>query len=121
AALQSEPHLWATLRDRLGDVAITTIDAFCLSLLREFPLEADLDPAFDVADETEIPRIIDEALDATMRIAMARADQDREMELVIAQLGAARTRDGLALLLERRLVADEALEQFLNRVARSDP
>src|SRR5690606_23895188 len=98
AALQSEPHLWATLRDRLGDVAITTIDAFCLSLLREFPLEADLDPAFDVADETEIPRIIDEALDATMRIAMARADQDREMELVIAQLGAARTRDGLALL-----------------------
>src|SRR5262245_30477994 len=29
------------LKNRLGDIAISTIDAFCLSLLREFPLEAD--------------------------------------------------------------------------------
>src|SRR5690606_36593260 len=102
-------------RDRLGEVAITTIDAFCLALLREFPLEANLDPAFDVADETEIPRLIDEALDSTMRAAMPMADGDPEMALVIAQLGAARTRDGMALLLERRLVADEAMEKFLAR------
>ena len=34
-----------------------TIDAFCLSLLREFPLEADVDPGFDLADETEVPRL----------------------------------------------------------------
>src|SRR5689334_6011462 len=33
---------WSALRDRLGDIQISTIDAFCLSLLREFPLEADL-------------------------------------------------------------------------------
>ena len=33
---------WRSLRDRTSDIAITTIDAFCLSLLREFPLEADL-------------------------------------------------------------------------------
>ena len=43
------PARWRSLRDRLGDVAISTIDAFCLSLLREFPLEADLDPGFDEA------------------------------------------------------------------------
>ena len=49
---------WLELRDRLGDIAISTIDAFCLSLLREFPLEADVDPAFDLADETEVPRLI---------------------------------------------------------------
>ena len=47
----------STLRDRLGDIAISTIDAFCLSLLREFPLEADLDPGFEMADETEVPRL----------------------------------------------------------------
>ena len=35
---------WRDLRGRLGDIAISTIDAFCLSLLREFPLEADVDP-----------------------------------------------------------------------------
>ncbi|MDE0830601.1 MAG: hypothetical protein OSB03_15515 [Vicinamibacterales bacterium] len=44
--------------DRLGETAISTIDAFCLSLLREFPLEADLDPAFGMADETEVPRLV---------------------------------------------------------------
>ena len=30
---------WNEVRDRLGEIAISTIDAFCLSLLREFPLE----------------------------------------------------------------------------------
>jgi superfamily I DNA/RNA helicase len=49
------PARWRELRDRTDDIAISTIDAFCLSLLREFPLEADLDPGFDVADETEVP------------------------------------------------------------------
>ena len=49
---------WRDLRERLGDIAISTIDAFCLSLLREFPLEADVDPGFDLADDTEVPRLI---------------------------------------------------------------
>ena len=43
---------WRQLRDRTADVTISTIDAFCLSLLREFPLEAGLDPGFSMADET---------------------------------------------------------------------
>ena len=120
-AIQRDPKLWEPLRERLGDVAITTIDAFCLSLLREFPLEANLDPGFDVADETEVPRLIDEALDATMRIGMVQADSDPEMALVLAQLGAARTRDGLSRLLGRRLIADEAIERFLDRQARGGP
>ena len=38
------------MRERSGDVAISTIDAFCLSLLHEFPLEANLDPGFEMAD-----------------------------------------------------------------------
>ena len=29
---------WLALRDRVGDIAISTIDAFCYALLREFPL-----------------------------------------------------------------------------------
>ena len=48
---------WRELRDRLGEIAISTIDAFCLALLREFPLEADLDPAFGVADELSLIHI----------------------------------------------------------------
>ena len=67
-----QPAAWRSLRDHLQDVAISTIDAFCLSLLREFPLEADLDPGFGMADETEALRLVDESLDRTLRICRAR-------------------------------------------------
>jgi ATP-dependent helicase/nuclease subunit A len=106
---------WIDLRDRLADIAITTIDAFCLSLLREFPLEADVDPGFDMADETEVPRLVEESLDRSLRIITSRARTDADIGLVLAQLGMARTREGLAVLLERRLVAWDALERFLMR------
>ena len=104
---------WHALRDRLGEIAISTIDAFCLSLLREFPLEADLDPGFEMADETEIPRFVEESLDRAMRIFVQLAREEPDLALVLAQLGAARTREGLAVLLERRLVAWDALNRFL--------
>lgn len=106
---------WLDLRDRLGEIAISTIDAFCLSLLREFPLEADVDPAFDMADETEVPRLVEESLDRSVRIFLSRAASDPDIALVLAQLGVARTRQGLAALLDRRLVAWDALNRFLVR------
>ena len=106
---------WVELRDRLGDIAISTIDAFCLSLLREFPLEADVDPGFEMADETEVPRLIETALDRSLRIFAGLARTDDDIALVLAQLGPARTREGLATLLDRRLVAWDALERFLAR------
>ena len=102
---------WRELRDRLNDIAISTIDAFCLSLLREFPLEADLDPGFDVADETEVPRLIDESLDDALRICRARARDDEDVALLFAQLGENRLRAGLAALLERRAVAASVLRR----------
>ncbi len=104
---------WHDLRDRLSEVAISTIDAFCLSLLREFPLEADLDPGFDVADETETPGLLEEALDRTHRICRALAARDDEVRLVFARLGEARTRAALGALLKRRLVTARALARFL--------
>ena len=99
---------WNDIRDRLGDIAISTIDAFCLSLLREFPLEADLDPGFEMADETEVPRLVEESLDRSLRIFAGLARRRTpDVALVLAQLGVSRTREGLASLLERRLVAWE--------------
>ena len=104
---------WRDLRGRLGDIAISTIDAFCLALLREFPLEADVDPAFELADETEMPRLIEEALDRSLRICRAMARDDDDVALVFAQLGERRLRVGLAALLGRRLVAPALLRRYL--------
>ena len=85
---------WRELRDRTGDIAVSTIDAFCLSLLREFPLEADLDPGFSMADETEVPRLIDESLDRALRACRAVAREDENVALVFAQLGDRRAKTG---------------------------
>ena len=107
------PARWRDLRDRTADITISTIDAFCLSLLREFPLEADLDPAFSVADDTELPRLVDEALDRALRICRASARDDDDVALAFAQLGERRVRAGLASLLHRRIVAPDVLAKFL--------
>src|SRR5204862_3640385 len=70
---------WRDLKTRLGDIAISTIDAFCLSLLREFPLDADVDPGFDLADATETPRLIAESLDQALRICRGAAQTDDDV------------------------------------------
>jgi len=102
---QFDAARWRELKERLGDIAISTIDAFCLSLLREFPLEADVDPGFDLADDTEAPRLVAESLDKALRICRGIARDDDDVALVFAQLGERRLRTGLTSLLDRRLVA----------------
>ena len=106
-------ELWREIRESLGEIAISTIDAFCLMLLREFPLEADVDPGFELADETETPRLVDEALDRTLRAGRGLATREPEMALLFAELGEFRLRAGLARLLDRRLVTWDALSRFL--------
>ena len=109
------PSRWREIRDRMGDIQISTIDAFCLSLLREFPLEADLDPGFSLADDTEVPRLVDESLDRALRICRSLARDDEHVALVFAQIGDRRARAGLASLLSRRLVAPAVLGRYLSR------
>lgn len=108
-------EIWRDIRDRAGEIAISTIDAFCLALLREFPLEADVDPGFDLADETETPRLVEESLDRTLGRGRRLAIDDEDVALVFAALGEQRLRQGLARLLDRRIVAWEALNRFVQR------
>ena len=104
---------WNALRERLDDIAISTIDAFCLSLIREFPLEAGVEPGFDLADGTQVPRLISEALDRSLRIGRHLARTDADVAMVFIQLRERRLREGMAALLDRRLVAANVLHRFL--------
>ena len=112
---QFDAGRWRELKERLGEIAISTIDAFCLALLREFPLESDVDPGFDLADDTEVPRLISESLDRALRICRGVARVDDDVALVFAQLGERRLRTGLSALLDRRLVAPQALRRYLSK------
>jgi ATP-dependent helicase/nuclease subunit A len=109
---------WRQLRDRLTDITISTIDAFCLGLLGEFPLEADLDPGFAVADETDAAALVEDMLDLTLAVARGRADQNEGLRLVLAQIPQRRLMRALAHLVDRRVVAGEVLARVLARVPR---
>lgn len=104
---------WDALRDRLGDIAISTVDAFCLSLLKEFPLEADLDPGFGMADETEVPHLIQQAVEHALSVCGANAHDDANLAMLLAMLGPWRVRVALTHLLRRRLAVPPAIHRFL--------
>jgi ATP-dependent helicase/nuclease subunit A len=108
-----DQKLWRDMRERSGDIAISTIDAFCLALLREFPLEANLDPGFEMADETQVPRLMEEALDRALDIGRGLSRTDDYVRLLFAELRERRLRDGLANMIERRLVVDDAIDRAL--------
>src|SRR5207247_4439898 len=71
------------------------------------------DPGFDLAAETDVPRLVGDALDQAFRICRAVASDDDDVALVFAQLGERRLRAGIGALLDRRLVAPQALRRFL--------
>jgi ATP-dependent helicase/nuclease subunit A len=101
------------MRERSGDIAISTIDAFYLALLREFPLEANLDPGFEMADETQVPRLMEEALDRALDIGRGLSKTDDYVRLLFAELREQRLRDGLENMIGRRLVVDDAIDRAL--------
>ena len=105
---------WRNLHDRFGEIAISTIDAFCLSLLLEFPLESDLDPGFGMVDETEVPHLIKDAVERTLTVGAEMACRDTDVAMLLAQLGPWRARAAFSHLLRRRLVVPVALHRFLN-------
>ena len=107
------PARWREIRDAFGEIGISTIDAFCLSLLHEFPLEAGVAPGFDLADETETPRFIEASLDSALAIGRGVSLNDGDVALLFTELGEPRLRKALTALLDRRLVARDALNRFL--------
>ena len=110
---------WQTLQDKLGDFNIDTIDAFCHGLLREFPLEAGLEPGFRIADETEIYRFTEKALDRVMQEAPRIAQQDSDVALTLAEMTAPQLRKSLSNELRRRVESSEAQESFSEKDRRT--
>lgn len=104
---------WHAIRDRLSEISVSTVDAFCLLLLREFPLEAGIDPGFEMADETEVPNLLETAVERALAIGVGLAREDAGVAMLLAQLGPGRTRAALISLLDRRLVVPSALHRFL--------
>ncbi len=109
---------WRELRERIADIQISTIDAFCFSLLREFPLEGRVDPAFEIADETEMARFGGEAMDLTLRAARGLVATDENVRLLFARVKLGPLRDAIQSLLDRRHIALPAVARFVSEHVR---
>jgi ATP-dependent helicase/nuclease subunit A len=65
--IQAARRLFAIVVDEPQGLTITTIHAFCQSLLGRFPLEANLSPQFKLIEDTESKSLIREARDGLIR------------------------------------------------------
>ncbi|MYK39692.1 MAG: AAA family ATPase [Gemmatimonadetes bacterium] len=68
------------IREDLPAARISTIHAFCAALLREYPIEADVDPAFAVLEGVDAAQLRQQAVRQTLE-SLARAhdtDPDKE-------------------------------------------
>ncbi len=110
--LKARRDLWQDIKQRLSEIHITTIDAFCLGLLREFPLEAGLDPDLELLDEVDTERFIAE----TVEDALALRDHSGvDLTFLLTRFGERTLGRGLRDLLRARLVKKDVLSRFVAR------
>jgi ATP-dependent helicase/nuclease subunit A len=72
---EREAGAWHRLLTEMEQARITTIHAFCARLLREYPVEAGLDPGFRVLDEAEGTVLLREAIQQALNRSFARLPQ----------------------------------------------
>jgi ATP-dependent helicase/nuclease subunit A len=70
-ALESARSLFARALETPGGLKIQTIHAFCEKVLRRFPMEAGLSPAFEILDEAAMTSVVSQAREACARYALS--------------------------------------------------
>ncbi len=118
--------LFALVLDLPGGLRISTIHAFCQSLLRRFPLEAGISPHFQLVEEGEAGLMLEEAREQVLTAAppgsvalIAEAQRAEGFGSLVGTLNAQRDRMGwlLGLLPPQRR---NALRRALGVSARSE-
>jgi len=107
APTDEEYTFWWQREQNLRESRISTIHAFCGSILREYPLQANLSPAFKVLEENEAKFILDDVVsDIWLSIMTLEGDLTNDQGLVLS-------RDEILNVLERIPNAEEVVEQIL--------
>src|SRR5262245_25785389 len=96
---ESQQHWLRHLRE-IDAARISTIHAFCTSLLRSHAAQAGLDPTFGVLDQPDADVLQFDVIDDVLREELARLD-DATLDLAAA-FGLARLKEQVAELLSRR-------------------
>ncbi len=84
ALMEHARRLFAHVLDTPGGMKILTIHAFCQSLLRRFPIEAEIAPHFEVMDERSAAEVLGEAREAVL--AAARSGRDPALAEALGEI-----------------------------------
>ncbi|HEU4965373.1 MAG TPA: UvrD-helicase domain-containing protein [Bacilli bacterium] len=63
------------LKEEVERATITTIHGYCSELLREYPVEAGIDPHFAVMEESEARFLLEEAMGEALDAGLAQSDE----------------------------------------------
>lgn len=75
--IESEPDNLHLVKQQtlINNAQITTIDSFCLNIIKNYFSEIDLDPGFKVGDEAELKLIMSDVLDDVIESYYEEADE----------------------------------------------
>jgi len=98
----SDAQRWRGIFETLDHAAISTIHSFCSSLLREYPVEAAVDPLFSLVDQPESERLKNMAVSDTLyESAEDGSDLRDDLRRLLRLWGRRRTEQNLLKLFYR--------------------
>ena len=108
------------IREDLPAARISTIHAFCAALLREYPIEADVDPAFAVLEGVDAAQLRQQAVRQTLETLSRVRDSDPDKEALRRTL-AEWPRRYLEQVLEHLLEKKHLARSWCRRYAEQSP
>ena len=118
--LAPEQQRLRQIREDLPAARISTIHAFCAALLREHPIEADIDPAFAVLEEVDAAQLRQQAVRQTLETLARVRDSDPDKEALRRTL-AEWPRRYLEQVLEYLLKKKHLARSWCRRYAEQSP
>ncbi len=101
------------LRHQLVSANVSTIHSFCINLLKEFPVEAEIDANFTPIDEIKTDELIELAIMQVIRKRIKNNEFDPDTKKVIRLFGSvASLANELKSLIENRKNVDEILNKI---------
>jgi ATP-dependent helicase/nuclease subunit A len=110
--------LFAKVLDAPGGMRIETIHAFCQSLLRRFPLEAEVAPHFRLIEERDAAELLSEARETMLRAA--RAGDNPELAAAFGRAVGRMQESGLDTVLREFLRQRDRLQRLEMRMGSAE-
>ncbi|HUS58104.1 MAG TPA: UvrD-helicase domain-containing protein [Planctomycetota bacterium] len=92
---------WRSVLETFDHAAISTIHSFCLSILREHPVEAGVDPLFEMLDETQARRLRRQAAEEALQRSGEEPSTAADVTTLLRAWGRRSTSSSIALLFEK--------------------